>query len=372
MPIGFRGAAASPGTTGTTLTVTVPAAAQVGDVAYLAFTQGGGQTATVSSSGGTTWTTDTNIQVLNGTTRRMYVYERTLTAADLGSTVTVTFAASQIAAGGIIVLSGASGRNAFSAGTNKTVSSTTNTFASVTPPVADEAIVYFSATQLPTSSATVVTSSTPTGYTEVTDSSQSGTNIHTALSMGYQLLTGNAGVAQTVPAITLSTSAGGLTLAIAVAPTPAVAYAATASGQSVTGGSAAALLAEAATASGQSVTGGSAAAGVRLIASASGQAVTAGSAAATSALAASASGQAVTGGTAIQRATLVASASGQAVTSGSAAATISAPAGTALAATASGQSVTGGTATAGVLLVASGSGQSVTAGTAAGGIRMPV
>ena len=208
------------GGTGTSDNLTIPAGWVAGAKAFLAVEQTGGSAITVTSSNGAAvWETNADLQAWNGTTNRLTIYERILTAADLGATVTVTFAVSQIHALAIVALDGAQGRTAISNPVIKNTASTTNTFNPVTPTVADSTIVYFNGANLSSSSGTGQTNSQPTSYTEAIDVTQTGTNNHAALSIGRRDLTGSAGSAQTVGNITVSASSRGVTLAIAVAPT---------------------------------------------------------------------------------------------------------------------------------------------------------
>jgi hypothetical protein len=200
-------------------TIVVPSGWVAGDLAYLAVMQSGGQTITISSTNpSATWATSSALQAWNGTTDRLTIYENVLTAADLGSTVTVTFGAAQLHVEALVALGNHNGRNAASAALIDTVADTSGTFNSVTPSVADCAVVYFAGSAMTASLATGPTASTPTNYTEALDTTNLGTNLHAQLSVGYRMLTGGSGAAETPSTITLTQTARSANLVLAVAP----------------------------------------------------------------------------------------------------------------------------------------------------------
>lgn len=221
MGVAVRGTVVGAGSTSSTVTsvLTIPATAQAGDRAYFAIVQGGGQTITINASSGNPWDNDPSLQAWNGTTGRLTVYSRDLTADDAGTTIGATFAAGQIYSIGLIVVSGADIFNiTISTAKIKATASTTDTFNPVTPLRDDALIIYFDGSQLGSSSATVITHTVPTSYAELLDQSQTGTVNHTGLAIGTRSLTGNNGVAQTVGSITVGPSARQMALVIAVPP----------------------------------------------------------------------------------------------------------------------------------------------------------
>ena len=207
----------------TSLALTVPAGWSVGDVAYFAVSQTGGQAITFSSTNGAAaWTTNPALQAWNSSTNRLTVYECVLTAADIGSTVTATFAASQMSVAGLVALGGHNGRAALSYPNYANATVTSLPFYGVNPPVADCAVVYFAGTSLVTSGATGQTLSTPTNYTEALDVVNSGTNNHAQLAIGYRMLTGGVGTAEIPAAATISLGSRPASLVLCIAPAGSV------------------------------------------------------------------------------------------------------------------------------------------------------
>jgi hypothetical protein len=216
-----RGTVVGAGGSGTAVSaLTIDASAQPGDIAYYVISQGGGQTITPSFSSGNTWTTGAALQAWNGTTNRTTVYKRVLDATDPGTTCSAAFGVAQVwAAALIIVQDGDEPNVVISTPTVKTTASTTDTFNSVSPFAANSLIVYIDGDQQSSSSATPVTHTQPTNYTELIDQSQTGTNNHVGIAIGTRSLAGTS--PETVGSITLNLAARQGALVIAVPPAPA-------------------------------------------------------------------------------------------------------------------------------------------------------
>lgn len=221
MTIGIRGTAS--GTTGstasaTTVSVTVPAAAQAGDVAYLACHA----ERTTDPTGVPAGFTVMESGVINSNSD-VWVGRKVLTSGDLGATWTFTQAAGRRMVAGLVVLSGAgtgapdlAWNGAGAAGASDTALETP----SVTPTTASPMLLSI-LLAISTVTPFVRTLTTPAGWTQdVNVGAPVSTSSDPYLVISHRQITGGSGVAQAGPTYTSDqpqTNYGALTLAVPVA-----------------------------------------------------------------------------------------------------------------------------------------------------------
>lgn len=221
MPNATIAATASGAASGTASpALTIPGSGVVaGDAGLFVVQQTGGQAVTVNPSSGNLWSNDAAHQAWNGTTNRLTVFQRILTADDLGSTVGCLFGATQVHAVALVIIHNTDGEDGVPTTTVKGTASTTDTFGAKTPSVDNDLIIYIDGNSYGTASSTLETHSQPTNYTEDLDQGGvAGSNNKASLAIGHRQLSGGSGVAQTVGNITLGTSARQSAMVLAFKP----------------------------------------------------------------------------------------------------------------------------------------------------------
>ena len=159
----FRAAASTPGGNTTTVAVTIPATAQVGDVMWLfwMFLQ------TSSNTDPTGWTLRESID--NATSSRLRRYTKTVVSGDIGATLTLTCGTANRQAAAVVVMSGVDTTTPEDAGTPASVNYSSDTATYAIPTVTTSATRDIIAVHMDRGSNPGTTWSPPTGFTEATE-----------------------------------------------------------------------------------------------------------------------------------------------------------------------------------------------------------
>jgi hypothetical protein len=208
----------SAGSNVNTAAVTIPVTAVAGNVGLFAVTQGGTQVITGPTTDGVAWTQQ--LQAAQGSTPRLTIYSKILTAGDPGATVQASFAAAQNSNVSLLVFGAASDIDAVStAGLSGATAISTITTPAVTPLADDGLHVYVIGSRAGTTNTAISHTPPGGGWTEDTDVAGTGTGNRLASTTGHLLLSGQGGVAQSTQTVTPSTNATWVAVSIVIAPT---------------------------------------------------------------------------------------------------------------------------------------------------------
>lgn len=209
---------------GTTLpSVTVPATVQDGDYGLYVVTINSAATLTTPSGFTENHTDNTN------SNDYLHLCDGPLNASDAGRVLTGTLSA---AGGGVVSLIVIAGSNkaidAFATPNIESANDTAVTIPGLTP-VANDCLRLYIDSYSPSAINTAASVSTPTGYTEIIDATATGSAAGTRRlghAIGYQALTGQAGVAQGSASATANIAMHEICYSLTIAPTPNISVAA--------------------------------------------------------------------------------------------------------------------------------------------------